>query len=101
MQSKYKAQSSKATILTAELNAINMALEELAKERGKTCAIYSDSKGALQTLQQYDPINPIVKKIKAEVCKQSTIYGNNILFCWVPSHSYIPGNERADQAAKQ
>ena len=100
-QSKYKAQSSKATILTAELNAINMALGELAKERGKTCAIYSDSKGALQTLQQYDPINPIVKKIKAEVCKQSTIYGNNILFCWVPAHSYIPGNERADQAAKQ
>ena len=100
-RSIHKAQSSKATILTAELKAISMALHELEKQTNKSCVIYSDSKGALQSIQQYDPVNPITLNIQCKMNRHKYRLGNTILFCWVPAHCNIPGNEHADKAAKQ
>ena len=31
---------------------------------------------------------------------QSTYYYHNLIFCWIPSHTGIKGNSRADQEAK-
>ena len=63
--------------------------------------IYCDSKGALQSIQQYDPINPLTKNIQCLINRHKYRLGNTILFCWVPAHCNIPGNEHADKAAKQ
>ena len=88
----------KATILTAELGAITIGLADLFGQKNKTIAIYSDSKGALQSIMQYEPKHPIVKKIKDQL---STLYAynNKITFCWIPSHCEIAGNEIADKQA--
>ena len=78
-----------------------MALNELEKQTNKSCVIYSDSKGALQSIQQYDPVNPLTLNIQCEINSHKYRLGNTILFCWVPAHCNIAGNEHADKAAKQ
>ena len=94
-----KEQSSKASILSAELKAISYSLDYLSNLRNKTCTIYSDSKGAIQSIMQYEPKNPLVQEIKTKLTRAST-NSNNITFCWVPAHTGITGNEKADEQAK-
>jgi len=40
----------------------------------------------------------LVQKIKDYTALTNT--GKSIVLCWIPSHVNIPGNERADAAAK-
>jgi ribonuclease HI len=89
----------KANILSAELTAISIALDYFSKLCNKTCTIFTDSKGSLQSIRQYDPKNPIVQDIQAKLCR-TYAFGNRISFCWIPSHCNIPGNECADKMAK-
>ena len=93
-----KPLSNNSTILSAELKAISIGLDCIAKDSDKTLTIYSDSKGALQCIMQYNPKNPLTQEIQA---KLSRAYGfnNKITFCWVPSHRGILGNELADKQA--
>ena len=90
--------SNKATILTAELEAIKIGLQLFFGFRDKTIAIYSDSKGALQSIMQYDPKHPTVKEIQGQISRLYA-YNTKIIFCWVPSHCGIAGNEHADKQA--
>ena len=94
------ALSSKSSILFAELKAINLGLNTLAKLSNKTCTIYTDSKGSIQSIMQYDPKNPLVQEIQAKL-NRAFAYNNIVTFCWIPSHCGIPGNECADKLAKQ
>ena len=95
-----KPLSSKASILSAELQAISWGLQTMAKLCNKSCTVYSDSKGALQSIMQYNPKNPLVQEIQAKINKAFS-HNNKIIFCWIPSHCDIPGNECADKLAKQ
>ena len=88
----------KATILTAELQAISTGLSVFNGLNNKTIAIYSDSKGALQSIMQYDPKHPLVHKIKNQLSRLFA-FQNKITFCWIPSHCNIAGNELADKQA--
>ena len=94
-----KPQSSKATILSAELKAISYSLDSIYNLRKTNCTIYSDSKGSLQSIQQYDPKNPLVQEIQRKLTLAST-HSNKVIFCWIPAHTGIPGNEKADEQAK-
>ena len=89
-----------STILSAELEAISMGLQVIAKSSNKTIAVYSDSKGALQSILQYDPKNPLAQEIQAKLSR-AFAYNNKVIFCWVPSHREIIGNHYADKQAYQ
>ena len=52
----------------------------------------------LQTLKQPDHPNPLIQQFfrkYVSLCRSKTI-----IFCWIPSHINIKGNEMADQEAK-
>ena len=89
-----------ASVFTAELVAIRMALIELRESQCKRCVIYSDSRSALQALQVYNSDHGLVQDIQELVyeLEQNLL---QITFCWVPSHvSTIDGNNIADDLAK-
>ena len=60
--------------------------------------VFSDSKSALQALlSKWD--HPIVQTILRFLVFLHTIH-KTVIFCWLPSHMGISGNERAASAAK-
>ena len=89
-----------ASNFTAELYGILTALEHIVTiQNSNSFTIFSDSKSALQSLEIFNPDNPITLKIQQWVFIHNC-RGNSISLCWVPAHVNIRGNEKADQLAK-
>ena len=89
-----------SSAFTAELVALEAAVNSLKNVKNISCTIYSDSRSALQSILKYDSNNPIVQNIHILLLN---INENNtkITFCWVPAHCDIRGNELADKVAKE
>lgn len=82
----------------AELCAIWSALNLLQSGAGDVW-LFSDSRGALQSLVSGDPaLGNLVAKSKAALCNFDP--DRHVKFVWVPSHVGIHGNEKADELAK-
>ena len=97
----YKLKLNKhASVFSAELVAIEAAVNSVKNTVNTSCTIYSDSKSALQAILKYDSQNSIVQNIHMLLV---SLKENNtsIKFCWVPAHCGIKGNEFADKIAKQ
>ena len=97
---KYKL-TAHTTVFQAEIIAIQKAAETLTEYNitGEQIYIWSDSKSAIQALT-----NPIIKSktVKAahnELQKVGKL--NHITLAWVKAHIGTPGNEKADQLAKE
>ena len=91
-----------ATVFTAELTAIILAVEQIKfsdNNLNTKYVIYSDSKSAIEALKNYIQKNPLVKQIRQSINKLSS-RGIQIEVCWIPAHVGIPGNEKADEKAK-
>ena len=88
-----------ASVFTAELVAIKMALVKIRQVIDRTVTLYSDSYSALQALMAFKSENKLVQEIQEliyELDQRRVV----VIFCWIPSHVGIMGNERADKLAK-
>ena len=87
------------SIFSAEFVAIEIALNFISIHPHRQFIIYTDSKSVLDSLQSLScsPTFISVLNLYNDLSKK----GYHILFCWVPGHVGIVGNEIADKAAKQ
>ena len=89
-----------SSIFTAEAKAISLALDHIKKTNNRSYLIFSDSLSCLQALLQASPTNPWVVRV-LEKYNQLKSKGKDIIFCWIPSHIGIKGNEEADEGCKR
>jgi len=88
-----------ASISRAELYAISLALNIIRRCRDKDFIIFSKFMSSLQALSGFKLEIDLVQEILKDYTTL-TNSGKIIVLCWIPSHVNIPGNERADAAAK-
>ena len=87
-----------ASIFSAELQAILLALDFIECSNLDKFLICSDSLSALQAIHNHKFNNSFVQRV-LEKCHFLFTRNKVVSFCWVPSHVGISGNERADVAA--
>ncbi|GFV21133.1 uncharacterized protein TNCV_4267661 [Trichonephila clavipes] len=88
------------SIFVAEAVAIYRTLQLIDSNMPRKYCIYTDSISILEALENYDDrCHPVVCKI-LDITSGLYSKGLDIVFCWLPSHVGIIGNEQADSAAK-
>ncbi|GFU28318.1 putative RNA-directed DNA polymerase from transposon X-element [Trichonephila clavipes] len=88
-----------ASIYTAELHALRVALEHISLSCGKKFIIYTDSLSALQSIVSlHSSSHPILVDITYDLANH--LKKKDIRFCWIPGLAGITGNELADTAAR-
>ena len=88
-----------ASIYTAELYAIILALHFIRSSSQSLFLLLIDSLSAIQSLESFN-IHPFIQLIYS-LHHQIHQQGKRVVFCWIPAHVGIVGNERADRAAKR
>lgn len=91
----------KCSVFQAELVALLRACRLLTRRpySGKSADIFSDSRSALQAIEDPISLHPIVVEIKNAIHNLESL-GGQVKFYWVRAHTGIKGNERADELAK-
>ena len=87
-----------SSIFSAELKAIDLALNHIEQDAYWRYIIYTDSLSVMQALEGEKTDNPLIVSLLeklSRLCERA-----DIVFCWLPSHIGIRGNEEADKAAK-
>ena len=88
-----------SSIFTAESKAIDMALDYVMNNPLENkFVIFSDSLSVLKSLNHTSSKNPKIQNVIEKHHELSKT--KEILFCWLPSHVGIKGNEAADIKAK-
>ena len=93
-------------ITTAELHAIKTCVDMIHDSnppRGQKIAILTDSKSAVEALNQPEDNtvrSDLIYTIKKKYTALKTNNSMEIAIVWIPSHCEITGNDIADQAAK-
>ena len=87
-----------SSVFSAEIKAIDLALNHIEQDAYWRYVIYTDSLSAMKALEGEKTDNPLVVNLLeklSRLCERA-----DIVFCWLPSHIGISGNEEADKAAK-
>ncbi|MBJ4999867.1 RNAse HI domain-containing protein, partial [Salmonella enterica subsp. enterica serovar Hadar] len=89
-----------ASVFTAELHAIHLALQHIQSKPHHHAVVYVDSLSALQALcSAVCWEHPMVCATR-RLLRLLSSSGFLVQFCWVPGHVGIRGNDLADVAAK-
>ena len=86
------------SLFSAELKAIDLALNHIEQDAYWRYIIYTDSLSAIKALEGEKTDNPLVVILLdklSRLCERADIF-----FCWLPSHVGIRGNGEVDKAAK-
>ena len=86
------------SIFTAEVCAIDLALNIISNDKHNKFIIFSDSLFVLTSLKNKKLENPLIVKLLSRLDSMSS--HKKIILCWIPSHIGMRGNERADSAPK-
>ncbi|GBM04777.1 hypothetical protein AVEN_20216-1 [Araneus ventricosus] len=88
------------SVFAAEVLAICQALDELVVPE-KDILILSDSFSALSSLKNISFHSPkVIQRLAAKIHIRKNL-NQNIAFLWIPGHSGVSWNEKADSIAKQ
>ena len=88
-----------ASLFTVEVWAIIKALEQIKDSIASKYIVLTDSLACLQAFQHMKLEHPLIGMVIRK-CVFLNISKKDIVCCWVPSHTGIKGNEKADSAAK-
>ena len=88
-----------ASILSAEIHAIEMATNIIAEVNGIKFVVFSDSYNTLKCIEDAETQHPIARKIIHNIDRLQRETGKLVHMCWIPSHVEIADNEAADKAA--
>ena len=86
-----------SSIFSAELKAIDLALNHIEQDAYWRYIIYTDSLSVMQALEGEKTDNPLIVSLLeklSRLCERA-----DIVFCWLPSHIGKCGNEETDKAA--
>jgi hypothetical protein len=86
------------SVFTAELYAMYRALLFVRRQPRQYHLVCTDSLSGLQSLSGYSPDHPIVIELLFQLSHLHRA-GKSAVFCWIPGHSGLPGNEAATPAA--
>ena len=89
-----------ASVYTAELQAIKLAVELAGTRPESKFIIFTDSLSSISALQGRNYEHPFLIDI-LENYTQLNHTGKSLVIVWVPSHCGIPGNEIVDTMAKE
>ena len=89
-----------STIFTAEAVALKLAVQHIQRQVIPKSVIFSDSLSCLQALQGKNLNHPVICEI-LEILTYLSKVNTEVVFCWIPGHVGIKGNEKADKIAKQ
>ncbi|KAG1672408.1 RNA-directed DNA polymerase from mobile element jockey [Nymphon striatum] len=88
----------KSSIFSAESKALLLALDIVENSTYGRYIILSDSLSCLMALDSMKYSHPTICDILVKL--HLLTKSNHVIFCWLPSHVGISGNEKADFAAK-
>ena len=88
----------RASIFTAEIRALKLALWTINISTHTRFMILIDSLSVIQSIGNMLDDNPQIAQI---LDMYTAMPEKEVTLCWIPSHVGILGNERADQAAKE
>ena len=89
-----------ASIFTAEIHAIRLALKEIGRAKHDRYLICSDSLSSVMAIENPAPRNHLVQRLQGEISTLITAC-KTLAFMWIPGHSGIEGNNNADETAKR
>ena len=86
-------------VFTAEATAIKLSLQYIQEQNFLNTVIYTDSLSVASSIRDSTQTPSISHHLRLELSRLARM-GYNIKICWIPGHTGIVGNTKADEAAK-